>query len=50
MPKKAQELWTQLGAPGVVADQRFDQLDTLDTTGWRVRKGDSLFPKEKPAA
>jgi methionyl-tRNA synthetase len=50
MPAKAQELWTQLGAPGVVADQRFDGLATLDVTGWRVAKGDSLFPKEKPAA
>jgi methionyl-tRNA synthetase len=50
MPNKAQELWTQLGAPGVVADQRFDGLAELDATGWRVRKGDSLFPKEKPAA
>ena len=50
MPNKAQELWTQLGAPGVVADQRFDGLAELDATGWRVRKGESLFPKDKPAA
>jgi methionyl-tRNA synthetase len=50
MPNKSQELWTQLGAPGVIADQRFEHLATLDASGWRVKKGDSLFPKEKPAA
>jgi methionyl-tRNA synthetase len=50
MPVKASELWTQLGAPGSVTDQRFEQLGSLDATGWRVSKGDSLFPKEKPAA
>jgi methionyl-tRNA synthetase len=47
MPTKAQELWAQLGAPGLVADQRFSQLAALDAAGWRVAKGDSLFPKEK---
>jgi methionyl-tRNA synthetase len=50
MPQKAQELWTQLGAPGTVAEQRFDALPKLDVTGWQVRKGEPLFPKEKPAA
>jgi methionyl-tRNA synthetase len=50
MPAKAQALWTQLGAPGTVADQRFDALPSLVATGWRVRKGESLFPKDKPAA
>ena len=49
MPVKAQALWTQLGAPGTVGDQRFDALPLLDATGWRVQKGDSLFPKDKPA-
>jgi methionyl-tRNA synthetase len=49
MPNKAQELWAQLGAPGIVADQRFDALAALEATGWRVEKGDSLFPKDKPA-
>jgi methionyl-tRNA synthetase len=47
MPDKAQALWTQLGAPGTVAEQRFDQLAGLDATGWTVKKGESLFPKEK---
>jgi methionyl-tRNA synthetase len=50
MPGKAQELWRQLGAPGVVSDQRFDSLESLDAGGWRVAKGEPLFPKEKPAA
>jgi methionyl-tRNA synthetase len=50
MPEKAQELWSQLGAPGKVAERRFDSLIGLDPTGWQVRKGEPLFPKEKPAA
>jgi methionyl-tRNA synthetase len=45
VPTKAQALWEQLGAPGQVESQRFDALDKLDPTGWRVRKGDPLFPK-----
>jgi methionyl-tRNA synthetase len=49
VPEKAQELWSQLGAPGTIAEQRYDALLGLDVTGWRVRKGDPLFPKEKPA-
>jgi methionyl-tRNA synthetase len=47
MPQKAQALWTQLGAPGLVHEQRFARLTSLDATGWRVTKGDPLFPKEK---
>ena len=47
MPEKAAELWIQLGAPGTVAEQRFAALETLDATGWRVKKGESLFPKER---
>ena len=49
VPLKAQELWNQLGAPGRIEDQRFDSLTQLDATGWKVRKGDSLFPKPLPA-
>ncbi len=45
VPTKAQELWNQLGAPGRVADQRFDALSTLDGSGWRVKKGAALFPR-----
>jgi methionyl-tRNA synthetase len=46
MPAKAQELWAQLGGPGVVSEQRFSGLATLDAAGWNVRKGPSLFPKQ----
>jgi methionyl-tRNA synthetase len=45
MPNKTQQVWAQLGAPGLVADQRFDALAALNVTGWRVQKGDPLFPR-----
>ena len=47
-PTKAQELWTQLGAPGDISDQRFEELMKLDSVDWRVRKGSPLFPKSSP--
>ena len=46
MPIAAQELWSRLGAPGNVHDQRFDSLDSIDPAGWKVTKGAPLFPKE----
>jgi methionyl-tRNA synthetase len=49
MPGKAEELWKSLGAPGSVSKIRFDRLDKLDPTGWKVQKGASLFPKTEPA-
>jgi methionyl-tRNA synthetase len=49
VPAKAQDLWERLGAPGRVEDQRFDSLMQLDATGWRVRKGEPLFPKPATA-
>lgn len=45
MPNKAQAMWEQLGGAGLVKDQRFSTLDTIDSTGWRVHKGDGLFPR-----
>lgn len=45
VPVKAQELWQQLGAPGRIEDQRFDSLMQLDATGWKVTRGQPLFPK-----
>jgi methionyl-tRNA synthetase len=45
MPVKATELWAQLGAPGRLEDQRFPTLDRIDATGWKVQKGDPLFPR-----
>jgi methionyl-tRNA synthetase len=50
VPTKAQELWSQLGAPGRIEDQRFDTLMKLDATGWKVRKGEPLFPKPVTAS
>ena len=49
MPDKAEELWRQLGAPGRVADERFEGLPSIDATGWKVARGAPLFPKETAA-
>jgi methionyl-tRNA synthetase len=49
MPSKAEELWKSLGAPGSPEEMRFDRLDALDPTGWKVDKGPSLFPKAETA-
>ena len=61
IPRKAEELWEQLGAPGQAGECRiFAENPTqpllkfaggaatqpLDPAGWRVRKGVPLFPKE----
>ena len=45
VPGKAQALWTQLGAPGDLPSQRFENLASLDAKEWRVRKGAPLFPR-----
>jgi methionyl-tRNA synthetase len=50
VPGKARALWTQLGAPGDLADQRLDALDTLDAKEWRVQKGAPLFPRTTETA
>ena len=47
MPVKAAELWRQVGGPGDLGAQRFADLMSLDATGWRVTKGEPLFPKER---
>jgi methionyl-tRNA synthetase len=47
MPGRAQDLWERLGAPGRVVDHTFDGASRLDPTGWKVTKGDPLFPKEQ---
>jgi methionyl-tRNA synthetase len=46
MPSKSQDLWERLGAPGNVSETTFDAARALDPAGWRVSKGDPLFPKE----
>jgi methionyl-tRNA synthetase len=45
MPGKSRELWRQLGAPGPLEQQRFNALMELDGAGWRVAKGEGLFPR-----
>jgi methionyl-tRNA synthetase len=45
IPRKSQDLWHLLGAPGSVDEQRIDQTGSLDGAGWRVRRGGALFPK-----
>lgn len=45
MPNKTQQVWAQLGAPGRVTDQRFEALEDMDVTGWKVQKGEPLFPR-----
>jgi methionyl-tRNA synthetase len=47
MPEKAAQLWHQLGAPGVPSDHRFESLGALDSVGWRVSRGQTLFPKDQ---
>ena len=48
MPSKAQAAWAQIGGAGQVADQRVSSLPDLDTAGWRVAKGEPLFPRPIP--
>jgi methionyl-tRNA synthetase len=52
MPVKAAELWSLLGAPGRLEDQRFARIESLDAAGWKVQKGEPLFPRseKKPAS
>jgi methionyl-tRNA synthetase len=45
MPNKAEELWKSLGAPSSPGGMRFNGLEQLDPTGWKVERGPSLFPK-----
>jgi methionyl-tRNA synthetase len=49
IPDKAAELWKQLGAPGRV-DEPGSLGVRIEPKGWRVKKGDALFPKAEPAA
>ena len=46
MPTKAQALWAALGAPGSVHERRWPTLAPVEAAGWRVTKGEPLFPRE----
>ena len=48
MPTKAQALWESSGGSGDIHALRFDALASLDVGGWRVTKGEPLFPREAP--
>lgn len=45
MPGKAATLWRQLGGPDEPGARRFAELMALDAAGWRVTRGEPLFPK-----
>jgi methionyl-tRNA synthetase len=51
LPERAEALWHQLGAPGSVHSVRLGPTASpIDPTGWRVSKGEPLFPKSGTAA
>jgi methionyl-tRNA synthetase len=45
MPGKAEALWKQLGAPGTAGGTAYASLGSLDAGGWKVAKGEGLFPR-----
>jgi methionyl-tRNA synthetase len=48
MPDRAEALWQQLGGPGSVHGQRLGaDAPSPAPAGWRVAKGEPLFPKER---
>ncbi|HUQ98502.1 MAG TPA: class I tRNA ligase family protein [Gemmatimonadaceae bacterium] len=49
IPKKSEELWKSLGAPGTPLQMKFTGVDKVDPVGWKVAKGTSLFPKAEPS-
>ena len=50
MPAKAEALWRQLGGPGTAAGTPYAGLQALSAAGWRVSKGEGLFPRLEPPA
>lgn len=50
MPTKVEAVWAQLGAPGTAGAQRIDALAELEPAGWRVQKGEGVFPRPGPVA
>lgn len=49
MPAKAEELWRMLGGTGSAAATSLREADALDCAGWRVSKGEGLFPRPEAA-
>jgi methionyl-tRNA synthetase len=50
MPNKAEALWRALGGPGTAGETLFGTADALDCAGWKVSKGEGLFPRPEPPA
>jgi methionyl-tRNA synthetase len=50
MPQKAESAWRVMGGIGNLSDIRLDELANLDTAGWKVTKGEPLFPKPQKTA
>ena len=50
MPEKAEALWRALGGPGKASEVRFADVEKFDCAGWRVSKGEGLFPRPEPPA
>ena len=50
IPGKADALWTQLGAPGTASSTTFNAVQSIDVRGWKVSKGEGLFPRPEPRA
>jgi methionyl-tRNA synthetase len=48
MPAKAQALWASVGGQGEVGAVPFAAAEALDCAGWRVAKGEGLFPRPEP--
>ena len=48
MPEKAEALWKAIGGPGRAGETQFVTVDRIDCTGWRVSKGEGLFPRPEP--
>ena len=46
MPERSEELWRQIGGGGLAAEQRLDKPGEPSCTGWRVKKGEPLFPRD----
>jgi len=47
IPEKAEALWQQLGGPGTARGTLFAAADSIDAAGWRVVKGEALFPRKE---
>lgn len=48
MPGKAEALWQAIGGHGTASAVRFGDLETFTCAGWRVSKGEGLFPRPEP--